>query len=356
MKNLIKKRHASLSMREIIETENSYNRKNFEFNLQKNRIDSIIDELFKNLKLFFSVNNGIQSLTNRNLQHEFNKEITNLLNSEVEQVISYLLNLKDTHHFEHDETDEKYLSILEAVENLRQLVPSNEEVLLPFYRQRSESEKLQWITGILVNKAKIRSLSGLIRSTQNAIDETKLELFVLNERSPREIQDIVEESELALIELKVAGDREFTQLQEETAKTVLGLDQHKEYQDLIDSHSQKRRKITKLIAQLQLWIKKYGKFVGEPMKELLTLETELEAFPGWLDTVFNPQEERYNQLNFNVDILKAELIEELVEQFRIEHAARIIQRGWRRVLAAKKRAKKKRKKGKGSKKGKKKNK
>ncbi|XP_058467184.1 uncharacterized protein LOC131440152 [Malaya genurostris] len=336
----------------LIGTEETVYRENFEFNLQKSRIDSIVNELYENLELFFQVHSGIQ-LSSDDLKLDFETKILHLLNFGIDYAIQYLKEIQIDNQFQHYEISEKYLPVLEAVQTLYQLVPTKDEILLPYYHQRTETEKRQWIAGILINKAKVRSLQGSISFTQNAIDKTKLELFVQNERSPREIQDIIEQSELRLMELKLTGDREFIQLQENTSNIVLDLEQHKEYRDLIDTHSQKRRKITKLTVQLQLWIKQYDKFVGEPMKDLLALETELEEFPEWKAKIYDPQEERLNQLMFNVDLFEAELTEELIENFRIEHAARIIQRGWRRVLA-KKRAKKKGRKGKSKRKGKKK--
>ncbi|KAL1375929.1 hypothetical protein pipiens_017190, partial [Culex pipiens pipiens] len=160
----------------------------------------------------------------------------------------------------------------------------------------------------------------------------KMETFLLKERSPREIQDIIDESELELIALRQSGDRSFAHLQEEVSRKVLDLENSKEYRALVDEHNQKRRKITKLTVQLQLWIKQYDKFVGEPMKELEALENDVAQFPEWKETVYDPQQEQLEQLTFNVEVLEAELIEEQVEKFRIAHAARVLQRAWRQVL------------------------
>ena len=82
------------------------------------------------------------------------------------------------------------------------------------------------------------------------------------------------------------------------------------------------------------------------MKELQELEAEVDKFEEWKETVYDPQLERYEELRASVDMFEAELIEEQVEAFRIAHAARIIQRGWRRVLEKRKMKKKKGKKGK----------
>lgn len=235
------------------------------------------------------------------------------------------------------------------------MLPIKEEVLQPYIYKQSEKSKLQYITGILVSKGKINNLRRKVHATQKAIDEMKMETFLLKERSPREIQDIIDESEMELIALRQSGDRSFAHLQEEVSRKVLDLENSKEYRALVDEHNQKRRKITKMTVQLLLWIKQYDKFVGEPMKELEALENDVAQFSEWKEAVYDPQQEQLEQLTFNVEVLEAELIEEQVEKFRIAHAARVLQRAWRQVLVKKAAKKKKKgKKGKGKGKGKKK--
>lgn len=241
---------------------------------------------------------------------------------------------------------DKYEYILREVQRLRRMLPIEIETLLPYKRLRTQDEKLQWITNILVTKTKIQSLRNKIQTTQSATEEMKQETVTLIDGSSDEIQQIIDESQQVLIELKHAEDLKFADLQNETSRKTLDLGSLTEYHNLVNEHDQKRRKITKLTVQLQLWIKQYDKFVGEPMKELQELEEEVDQFEGWKETVYDPQLERYEALKASVDQFESELIEEQVGMFRIAHAARIIQRGWRRVLEKRKRKKKNRKKGK----------
>ncbi|XP_039444135.1 uncharacterized protein LOC120424153 [Culex pipiens pallens] len=341
--------------RDVIGKDDPEYRKYFDFHLQKQWIDSIVDELEDQLVLFFRVYSGIKRLHNSELRNNLKIQIEELMKSDagVEDIVQKLEEIFANCSFENVEVPDNCYHILESIRTLRNMLPIKEEVLQPYIYKQSEKSKLQYITGILVSKGKINNLRRKVQATQKAIDEMKMETFLLKERSPREIQDIIDESELELIALRQSGDRSFAHLQEEVSRKVLDLENSKEYRALVDEHNQKRRKITKLTVQLQLWIKQYDKFVGEPMKELEALENDVAQFPEWKETVYDPQQEQLEQLTFNVEVLEAELIEEQVEKFRIAHAARVLQRAWRQVLV-KKAAKKKRKGKKGKGKGKKK--
>ncbi|XP_053699020.1 dynein regulatory complex protein 10-like [Sabethes cyaneus] len=318
----------------------------------KKRINSVLDELSRNLNLFFTVYYGIQNLKDNKRREILNNEISQLLSTDISELIDYLLKLSGL--YQENKNTEKYQLILNAINNLRQIVPLEEEKLFQYNHRRADEEKFKWTSLILANKVKIRNLRQKIRSTQHAIDEIKLKLFVLNEKSSREIQDIIDRNEKELLDLKQLGDRQYRLLQDEETKKDLDLTRHQEYRNLLDSHSQKRKTITKLTVQLQLWIKQYDKFVGEPMKEVTDLEIELSQFVYWKQSAYDPQEERLNELKYNVDLLESDLIEEQVENFRNEHAARVIQRGWRRILQKRsdKKKNKKRKRGKGKKRSK----
>ncbi|XP_062539938.1 uncharacterized protein LOC134207905 [Armigeres subalbatus] len=321
-------------MSDLIGTGDHENGQSFDFRRQKEWIDLIVDELEENINIFFSLMGIVQT------RHEIN----NLARLEPIDLVEYLRALKTNLAFEQYEIPDKYLNILLAVRSLRRMQPPKQEPLIPYKRKRTQDENLQWITNILACKSKTRNLRGKNHLIQSVVEETKLDIIALTDRSSREIENIIEESQLQLIELKHAGDSKFADLQDQTSKKVLDLESIGGYRELVHEHDQKRRKITKLTVQLQLWVKKYDKFVGEPMKELEALEEEVSKFEEWKETVYDPQEEKYNELLAIIDAFETELTEEQVAVFRIAHAARIIQRGWRRVLEKRRRRKQRKKK------------
>ncbi|XP_062701715.1 dynein regulatory complex protein 10-like [Aedes albopictus] len=330
----------------IINTETEEDVHIFDFRLRKEWIGHVIDELEENLQLFFCLVNSVQNLPYSRAREQARMELHQLSTLAPLDLIDHLKHLHTKFGDCRYEISDRYQHILKAVQNLHEILPIEGELLLPYKRKSTQDEKLQWITNILVGKTKIHGLRHKIQATHNAIEETKFETSTLIDRSSDEIHEIIDESQQVLIELKQAGDLKFAELQDETSKKILDLDNVKEYRDLVQEHEQKRRKITKLTVQLQLWIKQYDKFVGEPMKELQELEAEVDKFEEWKEAVYDPQLERYEELRASVDMFEAELTEEQVEAFRIAHAARIIQRGWRRVLEKRKMKKKKGKKGK----------
>ncbi|XP_062542622.1 dynein regulatory complex protein 10-like [Armigeres subalbatus] len=323
-----------------------------DFQQRKKWIDLVIKELKDNLKLFFSVLIGVQNLRSRQQQAELWGEITELLKLDANDMVEGLKRIYQKRKLSTYEIPEKYDHILQAVRNLGDKLPIEKELLLPFKRQSHSEDKLEWITAILANRARMRNLKKRIHLMHAAIEETNLENFALTDRSRREVGEIIEESELKLTDAKLADDVAFAQLQKQSAKKNLDLDQNNEYRDLCDEHNQKRRKITKLTVQLQLWMKKYDKFVGEPMKEIKVLEDEVDQFMEWTETVYEPEMEKYNQLKVSVEMFEMERFEEQVEMFKKEHAARVIQRAWRAAQEKRKSKKSKKKKGKKGTKGK----
>ncbi|XP_055614236.1 uncharacterized protein LOC129760601 [Uranotaenia lowii] len=337
---------SSESLSSLISEEDPLYRQHFDFNQRKEWIDTILLELENNLKLFFQVQIGIAKVDQIEKRNQLKEEISQTLDDEVDVLLNKLEQIRTALKPKTLKLYGKYSNILSALQQVQQVLPIKKEVLLPYTRHRTEDEKLQWITGILAYKAKIQNLKRKIKIMQAAIDETKLELFVLTERSPREIQDLIDQSELELVALKRSGDLALQNYQNEISKQILSLDQHPEYRDLVAEHEQKRRKITKLTVQLGLWIKQYDKFVGEPMKELKVLQEDVDQFPEWKEAIYDPQDERYTKLKLSVEQFEDEIAEEKAEQFAKHHAARVIQRAWRKLMA-KKKAKRKGKKGKG---------
>lgn len=331
---------------EILGKDDPHYRSHFDYRLRKQFIDTIIDELEQNLTLFCRIYTNVSKIRKFEVRKELENQIMQLLEVNEDEMSHKLSKIQSDYNLIQYEIPEKYHPILESVKQLRTMLPIEKEVLQPYKRKSTEKEKLQWITRILSSKAKIRNYRRKIRAIQGPIEEAKLELFMINERSPREIRETIYLSKQALRDVKQSGEQKLTLLRDEASKKVLSLDKSNEYRDLTNEHAQKRRKITKLTVQLQLWLNQYDKFVGEPMKELEVLEQEMSKFPEWKSSVYDPQDELYNQLNSSVEILEAELVEEQVEAFRKHHAARVLQRGWRRVLEKKKAKKKGKKKGK----------
>lgn len=235
------------------------------------------------------------------------------------------------------------------MQNLRSILPSRNQASKLSKRKKTLSESLQWITNTLANRARNRNLTKKIHALQSEIDETKSELVSLKLQSSQEIEEITEKSEMKLCVIKQSEDERFEELQEKASKIVYDLDQIEEYRDLLKERDLKRRRIIKLTVQLQQGIKQYDKFVGEPMKELKPIEEEANQFAEWKKEVFYPQKEKLEQLKVRIDLWKAEQLKVLVEQFRIEHAVRVLQRAWRKVLEKRKTKKKGRKGKKGKK-------
>uniref|UniRef100_A0A182WZL8 Dynein regulatory complex protein 10 n=2 Tax=gambiae species complex TaxID=44542 RepID=A0A182WZL8_ANOQN len=159
------------------------------------------------------------------------------------------------------------------------------------------------------------------------------------------MEDQLTASQSVLVDMKLDGDGIIQRLQNQLASKP-HFETAPDYLSLLDKHEQKKKRIAKMDAQLQLWVKKYDKFIGEPMPSLRALEEKVAGLDEWRDTVFRPQEERLRQLRDQIGVFESIATEEKVQQMRKLHAVRVLQRAWKRTLDIK-RAKKGKKKGKG---------
>ncbi|XP_065074492.1 putative autophagy-related protein 11 [Ochlerotatus camptorhynchus] len=339
----------SMDIDDVIGREDPTSRQNEDFLLRKTWVDRIVDELDENLKLFFRVMVGFRNLPNNHEREKIYLELSASVKSNEDVMVDRLNHIHTNLQCSRYTILLRYKHILKAVQNIRGMLPNGKQALQLNKRKKTMDESLQWITDILASRARIRNLTKKIHAMQSEIDETKLELFTLKDRSSREIEDITEKSELKLSAVKQSEDERFAELQEEASKKVLGLEQIEEYRDLLRERDQKRRRIIKLTVQLQQWIKQYDKFVGDPMKELKPIEEETKRFAEWKNAVYHPQKDKLKQLMVGVELMKSEQMMAQVDQFRIAHAARVLQRAWRKVLEKRK----SRKKGRKGKKGKK---
>ncbi|XP_055615413.1 uncharacterized protein LOC129761700 [Toxorhynchites rutilus septentrionalis] len=319
----------------------------FEFNLHKNWRDSVLDELRHNLSLFLTVHTRVQSSKNVRLRNQLMLDVQQVANEAPGVLVSLLKKIQNRFKIGPIELVEKYRYLLNSIRNLRQTPIAKQEECPPYRKKRNEREMFECIPDMLMNKARDLILKKNVRFQLEEIEEIKLKLFILQERSAREINEMLEESAQEMTFRYEDDKLDFAVLQEEMSKKVLATNENeKQYNELLQEHEQKARKLRKAIVQLQRAIKEYDTYIGEPMRELKVEEDEIDQAMEWKATVFDPQNERCRQLRFNVELLEAELIERQVEKFRFLHAVRVLQRACRKALERKK-SKKRRKKTKG---------
>ncbi|XP_052901961.1 uncharacterized protein LOC128309574 [Anopheles moucheti] len=215
-------------------------------------------------------------------------------------------------------------------------------------KNRAEHETFRWARVIALQESKIESLTRKIEEHERKILERKAQRQRLQQRSEREKDEQLSASQHVLVEMKLEGDGIVQRLQDQLAAQP-NFETTPDYLSLLDKHELKRKRIAKMEVQLQLWIKKYDKFIGEPMGALLELEDRMAGLEEWRDTVFRPQEDRLHQLQEQIGVFEAIALEEKIEEMRKLHAVRVLQRAWKRTLEVKLMKKK----GKKGKKGKK---
>ncbi|XP_053671032.1 uncharacterized protein LOC128721316 [Anopheles nili] len=211
-------------------------------------------------------------------------------------------------------------------------------------KNREEQETFRWSRVIALQESKLESLERKTEEYEEKIAARKDQRKELRLRSDREKEAQLNASHTAMVEIKLEGEVEIKRLREQV-DSMPHFEVTPEYRNHLDQHQQKRKRIAKLELQLQLWIKKYDKFIGEPMASLEELEEKMAGLAEWRATVLNPVEDRMFELQEKIDVLEAIELEEMIEQMRKVHAVRVLQRAWKRTLEAK-RAKKKSKKGK----------
>lgn len=214
-------------------------------------------------------------------------------------------------------------------------------------KNRAEYETFRWSRMIALQESKLESLQRKIDECERKANEAVAQRRRLHQRSAAEMEDQLNASQSVLVDMKLDGDVIIQRLQNQLASKP-HFETTPDYLSLLDKHEQKKKRIAKMDAQLQLWVKKYDKFIGEPMPSLRALEEKVAGLDEWRDTVFRPQEERLRQLRDQIGVFESIATEEKVQQMRKLHAVRVLQRAWKRTLDIK-RAKKGKKKGKGKK-------
>uniref|UniRef100_A0A182M3U3 Dynein regulatory complex protein 10 n=1 Tax=Anopheles culicifacies TaxID=139723 RepID=A0A182M3U3_9DIPT len=248
-------------------------------------------------------------------------------------------------------TDPVTRLIRETIKNVRTisekslLRPSSPPILI---KNRAEHETFRWARLIALQESKLESLNRKIGEYERKIQERKAQRQRLHQRSESEKEEQLNASQHILVEMKLEGDGMVQRLEDQLASQP-NFETTPEYLSQLDKHELKRKRIAKMEVQLQLWIKKYDKFIGEPMPSLVALEDRMAGLEEWRDTVFRPQEDRLRQLQEQIGVFEAIALEEKIEEMRKLHAIRVLQRAWKRTLEIK-HAKKKGKKGKKGKK------
>ncbi|XP_049539278.1 uncharacterized protein LOC125953638 [Anopheles darlingi] len=215
-------------------------------------------------------------------------------------------------------------------------------------KNRSEQESLEWARLIRRQEAEIDALGRQLADQERKIAAGKDQRCKLQVRSEREMDEQLYASQSQLVDLRIAGDGRIRRLQTQLENEP---DYHTmpTYLASRNQVDQDRKRITRLLVQLQLWIKKYDKLIGEPMGELETLEQQMSGMGEWCESVLEPQTELLRELQEQVDRYEAAALEERIGEMRKVHAVRVLQRAWKRTLEKKRSQKAK----KGGKKGKK---
>uniref|UniRef100_A0A182P6I2 Dynein regulatory complex protein 10 n=1 Tax=Anopheles epiroticus TaxID=199890 RepID=A0A182P6I2_9DIPT len=144
----------------------------------------------------------------------------------------------------------------------------------------------------------------------------------LRQRSASEKESQLNDFQSVLVDMRLEGDASIQRLKDELASKP-PFENLPDYRFLMDKHELKKKRIAKMEVQLQLWVKKYDKFIGEPMASLMALEETIGGLKEWQDSVFRPQEERLHQLQAQIGVFEGIATEEKVEQMRKLHAVRM---------------------------------
>uniref|UniRef100_A0A182JZ04 Dynein regulatory complex protein 10 n=1 Tax=Anopheles christyi TaxID=43041 RepID=A0A182JZ04_9DIPT len=322
-----------------------------DFTLQKERIEEAFEELLNDLEAFARVEAHLKKQPNEGetvwkdlygyaKDHEQYTKFQHLLRA---------LDIK-AKGVECGADDPITQLVGEAVRNIRAI--SDKSLLRPpspriTIKNRAEYETFRWSRMIALQESKLESLQRKIEEYERKVIERIAQRQRLHQRSASEKQDLMSASQNILVDMKLEGDGMVQRLKEQLASQP-HFENTPDYLSLLDKHELKKKRIAKMEVQLQLWIKKYDKFIGEPMPSLLALEEKMGGLEEWRDTVLRPQEERLHQLRDQIGVFESIALEEKIEQMRKMHAVRVLQRAWKRTLEIK-RAKKgnKSKKGKG---------
>ncbi|XP_058127792.1 uncharacterized protein LOC131285821 [Anopheles ziemanni] len=341
------------SLVEYLLAEEKAGRENLDFFLQKHRIEEVFEELLKDLEAL----GRVEFYFGKGQENE--KDLWNKFRDALEsQRTSYEDLRKLLTEFEgkigkadsvEDGTSPFFQEILQRIQHVadKSLLRSPSPPVV--IKNRAEQETFRWTRLIMLQETQLESLKRKIEEYKRKIAERQTQRRELQLQSSQEKDYQTSASNAVLVDIKLSGDGVIQRLQEEISSHP-PFESTPEYQASLDRSDQKRKRIAKLHVQLQLWIKKYDKFIGEPMPSLLELEERMAGLEEWKETVLKPQEERLQELKEQVGEFEAIAFEEKVEEMRKLHAVRVLQRAWKRTLEVKRSKKsKKGKKGKGKK-------
>ncbi|XP_050090834.1 dynein regulatory complex protein 10-like [Anopheles aquasalis] len=327
-----------------------------DFILQKRRVDEAFEELLHDLAAFRRVKLYLQADGKGNISKW--KELSEQL-SVGHDYASFRQGLKDLDEqatakptLESANNDQHpTISFLQDITERVQAI-ATKSLLRPEsppvrIKNRSEQESLEWARLIRRQEAEIDALNRQLADWEQKIADRKDQRCKLQVRSDREMDEQLYTSQVQLVELRIAGDGRIQRLQSELSNEpdYRTMPTYLTNRDQVD---QDRKRITRLLVQLELWIKKYDKLIGEPMVELEELEQRVAGLEEWYDSVLVPQTELLRDLQEQVDAYEEAALEERIAQMKKVHAVRVLQRAWKRTLEGKrsKRAKKGAKKGK----------
>ncbi|XP_053660278.1 uncharacterized protein LOC128709317 [Anopheles marshallii] len=334
-------------------TSKSASKEDVDFTLQKARIEEAFEELLNDLEALERVETYLkkQPTDGEDVWKELQQIAIVPNNYPKFQHLLKELDEKAKVVTECSTTDPVTHFIRQTIEHVR--ITSEQSLLRPpsppiIIKNRAEHETFRWARVIALQESKIESLTRKIEEYERKILERKAQRQRLQQRSELEKEEQLNASQHVLVALKLEGDVVVQRLQEQLAVQP-HVETAPEYLSQLDQQETKRKRIAKMEVQLQLWVKKYDKFIGEPMVALRELEDRMAGLDEWRDTVFRPQEDRLRQLQEQIGAFEAIALEEKIEEMRKLHAVRVLQRAWKRTLEIKP-TKKKGKKGKKGKK------
>ncbi|XP_052871822.1 uncharacterized protein LOC128277408 [Anopheles cruzii] len=311
-----------------------------DFVLQKRRVDEAFEELLGDLETFERLEAHLQEQKQPELWNLLLEPITSRQNYESFQQTLWKLAKSVSQQLPVGPSSLLHCIIgkVRAIGEKSLLRPESPPVRI---KHRSEQESLHWVRLIARQEAEIDSLVRKIAEGEQKFAERRQQRRELRVRSDREMDDQLNASQADLVELRVAGDGQIQALERQLGAEP-DYSTMPEYLASLEQADQKRKRIAKLMVQLQLWIKKYDKFIGEPMKSLEELEDRVAGLEGWKATVLEPRTDQLRELQHQIENLEAIALEEKIEQMRKLHAVRVLQRAWKHTLD-KKRTKKSKK-------------
>ncbi|XP_050080746.1 uncharacterized protein LOC126568329 [Anopheles maculipalpis] len=321
-----------------------------DFTLQKERIQECFDELLNDLKALQRVESYLRNQA-KDGDNTW-KQLLEILRdqkgySDFQKILKDLdKNVKKS--VECSTTDLTAQLIRDTIKHVQAI--SQKSLLCPpsppiIIKNRAEHETFHWKRVITLQESKIESLNRKIEELERKIKERIAQRQKLQQRSESEKQEQLNASQHILVEMKLEGVGIIQRLEDQLASQP-NFETTPEYLSQLDKHELKRKRIAKMEVQLQLWIKKYDKFIGEPMPSLLALEERMTGLEEWKDTELRPQEVQLHQLREQIGVFEAVALEEKIEKMRKLHAVRVLQRALKRTLEirhAKKKGKKSKK-------------